>query len=55
MLNTAPGLSTIGHSHLALDDFLGLLAMNLSMGQWLSAPMILIGATMMLWAYRRKA
>ncbi|HZC63175.1 MAG TPA: DUF488 domain-containing protein [Streptosporangiaceae bacterium] len=25
MLNTAPGLSTIGHSNLALDDFLGLL------------------------------
>ena len=28
MLNTAPGLSTIGHSNLALDDFLGLLQQN---------------------------
>lgn len=36
------------------DDFLGLLAMNLSMGQWLSLPMILAGALMMLWAYNRK-
>ena len=26
------------------DDFLGLLAMNFSMGQWLSLPMILLGA-----------
>jgi phosphatidylglycerol:prolipoprotein diacylglycerol transferase len=34
------------------DDYLGLLAMNLSMGQWLSLPMILIGIAMMLWAYR---
>ncbi|PKO25356.1 MAG: prolipoprotein diacylglyceryl transferase [Betaproteobacteria bacterium HGW-Betaproteobacteria-8] len=29
------------------DSFLGLLAMNLSMGQWLSLPMILIGIWMM--------
>jgi phosphatidylglycerol:prolipoprotein diacylglycerol transferase len=35
------------------DDFLGLLAMNLSMGQWLSIPMIAIGIAMMAWAYRR--
>jgi phosphatidylglycerol:prolipoprotein diacylglycerol transferase len=35
------------------DDFLGLLAFQLSMGQWLSLPMIAIGAAMMLWAYRR--
>jgi phosphatidylglycerol:prolipoprotein diacylglycerol transferase len=35
------------------DDFLGLLAFNLSMGQWLSLPMVAIGAAMMLWAYRR--
>lgn len=26
------------------DDFLGLLALNLSMGQWLSIPMIVVGA-----------
>jgi phosphatidylglycerol:prolipoprotein diacylglycerol transferase len=35
------------------DDFLGLLAMGLSMGQWLSLPMILVGMAMMAWAYRR--
>jgi phosphatidylglycerol:prolipoprotein diacylglycerol transferase len=34
------------------DDYLGLLAMNLSMGQWLSLPMIAIGVAMMIWAYR---
>lgn len=36
------------------DDFLGLLALGLSMGQWLSLPMILIGIAMMAWAYRQK-
>ena len=36
------------------DDFLGLLAMGLSMGQWLSVPMIVAGIVMMVWAYRRK-
>ena len=36
------------------DDFLGLLAFNMSMGQWLSLPMILAGVAMMAWAYRRK-
>ena len=36
------------------DDFLGLLALNLSMGQWLCVPMIIGGMTMLLWAYRRK-
>ena len=35
------------------DDFLGLLALGLSMGQWLSLPMILVGIGMMIWAYRR--
>jgi phosphatidylglycerol:prolipoprotein diacylglycerol transferase len=35
------------------DSFLGLLAGGLSMGQWLSLPMIAIGAIMMLWAYAR--
>ncbi len=34
------------------DDFLGLLALGLSMGQWLSAPMIVAGLAMMAWAYR---
>jgi phosphatidylglycerol:prolipoprotein diacylglycerol transferase len=35
------------------DNFLGLLAMNLSMGQWLSLPMILAGVAILVWAYRR--
>jgi len=29
------------------DDFLGLLAMHLSMGQWLSLPMVLIGVVLL--------
>jgi phosphatidylglycerol---prolipoprotein diacylglyceryl transferase len=36
------------------DDFLGLLALNLSMGQWLSLPMIVAGVVMLLWAHKRK-
>jgi phosphatidylglycerol---prolipoprotein diacylglyceryl transferase len=36
------------------DNFLGLLALGLSMGQWLSLPMIVIGAVMMAWAYRKQ-
>lgn len=35
------------------DQFLGLLSMGLSMGQWLSVPMLLIGAGMMVWVYRK--
>ena len=35
------------------DDFLGLLALGLSMGQWLSLPMIIAGIGLMAWAYRR--
>jgi len=34
------------------DDFLGLLSLNLSMGQWLSAPMILAGLGLLIWAWR---
>lgn len=34
------------------DDFLGLLALGLSMGQWLSLPMIVAGLVMLAWAYR---
>ncbi|MEO8630810.1 MAG: prolipoprotein diacylglyceryl transferase [Betaproteobacteria bacterium] len=34
------------------DNFLGLLALNFSMGQWLSLPMILGGIGMLVWAYR---
>jgi phosphatidylglycerol---prolipoprotein diacylglyceryl transferase len=35
------------------DDFLGLLALNLSMGQWLSLPMVAGGIGMLIWAWRR--
>jgi len=35
------------------DSFLGLLALNLTMGQWLSLPMVLAGIAMMAWAYQR--
>jgi phosphatidylglycerol:prolipoprotein diacylglycerol transferase len=34
------------------DDFLGLLTFGLSMGQWLSVPMIVAGTVMMFWSYR---
>ena len=36
------------------DDFLGLLALNFSMGQWLSLPMIAGGIVMLVFAMRRK-
>jgi phosphatidylglycerol:prolipoprotein diacylglycerol transferase len=35
------------------DNFLGYLAGGLTMGQWLSLPMIAAGLMMMIWAYRR--
>lgn len=35
------------------DDFLGLLALNLSMGQWLSLPMVIAGVVMMAWSLKR--
>jgi phosphatidylglycerol:prolipoprotein diacylglycerol transferase len=31
------------------DDFLGLLSWHLSMGQWLSIPMVVLGLAMLLW------
>ena len=34
------------------DDFLGILALGMSMGQWLSFPMVIAGFLMMRWAYR---
>ena len=37
------------------DNFLGILAMNMSMGQWLSLPMIVAGVAMWVWATRRPA
>jgi phosphatidylglycerol:prolipoprotein diacylglycerol transferase len=36
------------------DSFLGLLALNLSMGQWLSLPMIVAGVVMLRWAYSKR-
>ncbi len=36
------------------DRFLGLLSLGLSMGQWLSGPMIIAGAAMIVWAYKSK-
>jgi len=39
----------------APDDYLGLLSLGLSMGQWLSLPMIVAGIAMMVWAYRVNA
>ncbi len=36
------------------DSFLGLLALKLSMGQWLSIPMIVLGAVL-LWLFHRRA
>jgi phosphatidylglycerol:prolipoprotein diacylglycerol transferase len=36
------------------DDFLGLLSLGLSMGQWLSLPMIVGGAGLLLWAWRQR-
>ena len=35
------------------DGYLGLLSFGMSMGQWLSAPMIVAGAALMAWAYGR--
>jgi len=34
------------------DDFLGLLALNMSMGQWLCVPMVLAGLALWAWARR---
>jgi len=36
------------------DGFLGLLAFGLSMGQWLSLPMVIAGIAMLIWANRRR-
>jgi phosphatidylglycerol:prolipoprotein diacylglycerol transferase len=35
------------------DAFLGLLALGLSMGQWLSLPMIVAGVGLFWWSARR--
>ena len=36
------------------DDFLGILALHMSMGQWLSAPMIIAGVLLWVWAQTRE-
>jgi phosphatidylglycerol---prolipoprotein diacylglyceryl transferase len=36
------------------DDFLGLLALDLSMGQWLSLPMIAAGIGLYFWSRGQK-
>lgn len=36
------------------DNYLGLLSLGLSMGQWLSLPMMLAGGALLVWALRRK-
>jgi phosphatidylglycerol:prolipoprotein diacylglycerol transferase len=35
------------------DNFLGLLSLGMSMGQWLSLPMIIVGIWMFRWAYKK--
>jgi phosphatidylglycerol:prolipoprotein diacylglycerol transferase len=35
------------------DDFLGLLSLGLSMGQWLSLPMMLAGVVLLVWSARQ--
>jgi phosphatidylglycerol:prolipoprotein diacylglycerol transferase len=37
------------------DDFLGLLSLGMSMGQWLSLPMVIAGVILMVLSYRRSA
>ena len=60
-LGAASGVFLIGYGILRFlaeftrepDDFLGLLALNFSMGQWLSMPMIVGGIGMVAWADRK--
>jgi phosphatidylglycerol:prolipoprotein diacylglycerol transferase len=57
-LGAVSGLFLIGYGTLRFlveftrepDSFLGLLTLELSMGQWLSVPMIVAGVVMMIWA-----
>ena len=37
------------------DDFLGFLALGLTMGQWLCVPMILVGIALLAWSRRQAA
>jgi phosphatidylglycerol:prolipoprotein diacylglycerol transferase len=36
------------------DGFMGVMTLGISMGQWLSLPMVIAGALMLNWAYRRE-
>ena len=35
------------------EGIFGLMTFGISMGQWLSVPMVLVGGSLMIWAYRR--
>jgi phosphatidylglycerol:prolipoprotein diacylglycerol transferase len=35
------------------DDFLGILALGMSMGQWLCLPMIAVGVCLWVWASKK--
>jgi phosphatidylglycerol:prolipoprotein diacylglycerol transferase len=35
------------------DGIFGYMTLGISMGQWLSVPMVLVGGSLMVWAYRR--
>jgi phosphatidylglycerol:prolipoprotein diacylglycerol transferase len=60
-VGAASGLFLIGYGGLRFvaelfrepDDFLGFLALGLTMGQWLSLPMVAAGAILITWAFRR--
>jgi phosphatidylglycerol:prolipoprotein diacylglycerol transferase len=62
-LGAVSGLFLIGYGILRFmveftrepDDFLGLLSLGFSMGQWLSLPMVIGGIALLLWANRRRA
>ena len=56
------GLSIIGYGSFRFlaeftrnpdDGIFGLMTFGVSMGQWLSLPMVLVGAGLMMWAYRQ--
>ncbi|MFO1320685.1 MAG: prolipoprotein diacylglyceryl transferase [Burkholderiales bacterium] len=61
-LGAVSGLFLVGYGTLRFlveftrepDNFLGFLAMGLTMGQWLSLPMAIAGVAMLWWAYRRR-
>jgi phosphatidylglycerol:prolipoprotein diacylglycerol transferase len=37
------------------DGFMGVMTLGISMGQWLSLPMVVAGIIMIIWAYRTQA